>query len=338
MFFMITGYLFWSRMIVERGRPDWIGLYISRIFRIGPLYLVAVGTMLAAVFVLTGFRLNEPAIRFGENLVRWGLLGFVRGSEFNGFASPGQLLADVTWTLRYEWWFYLSLVVTALATRNPRLHLAMVLAALVAALAYLIFKVDPEGSALTAVCVTLFLQGMLCASLRAKGLTLRMPEWASSVLVTALGIFVFSAFDTTYRAVPVLLLGIIFYLIICGSSVFGLLLTRPARRLGDISYGIYLLQGLVLYFIFSIGPVRAFALVSPARHWSVICVCALLLTACAALTHRWIELPGIRLGKRAAAVLSRQAVRKLEPTSASAIDHRGLDLLSQQSNPPEALQ
>ena len=125
MFFMITGYLFWSRMIVERGRPDWIGLYISRIFRIGPLYLVAVGMMLAAVFVLTGFRLNEPAVRLGENLLRWGLLGLVRGGEFNGFASPGRLLADVTWTLRYEWWFYLSLVVTALATRNPKLHLAM---------------------------------------------------------------------------------------------------------------------------------------------------------------------------------------------------------------------
>ena len=98
-------------------------------------------------------------------------------------------------------------------------------------------------------------------------------------------------------------LGVIFYLIICGSSVFGLLLTRPARRLGDISYGIYLLQGLVLYFVFSIGPVRAFALVSPAQHWSVICICALLLTACAALAHRWIELPGIRLGKSVAAIL-----------------------------------
>ena len=204
-------------------------------------------------------------------------------------------------------------------------------------MAYLIFKVDPKGTALVAVCVTLFLQGMLCASLRAKGLTLRMPEWASSVLVTALGAFVFSAFDTAYRAAPVLLLGIIFYLIICGSSVFGLLLTRPARRLGDISYGIYLLQGLVLYFIFSIEPVRAFALVSPARHWSVICICALLLTACAALAHRWIELPGIRLGKSAAAVLGRQAIRKAGPANAASVDHRGLDLLTQQSNPPEAL-
>ena len=39
MFFMITGYLFWSRVVTERGRLDWLQLYIGRVFRIGPLYL-----------------------------------------------------------------------------------------------------------------------------------------------------------------------------------------------------------------------------------------------------------------------------------------------------------
>jgi peptidoglycan/LPS O-acetylase OafA/YrhL len=98
-------------------------------------------------------------------------------------------------------------------------------------------------------------------------------------------------------------LGIVFYLIISGSSVFGLLLTRPARRLGDISYGIYLLQGIVLYFVFTLEPIRVIALASPALHWIVIGLCALLLMTLAAVTHHLIELPGIRLGKSVTAAI-----------------------------------
>src|ERR1700693_1014771 len=55
MFFMVTGYLFWSRLIRERGRPAWLSLYIGRVFRIGPLYLAAVSILLLIVFVPTGF-------------------------------------------------------------------------------------------------------------------------------------------------------------------------------------------------------------------------------------------------------------------------------------------
>ena len=45
MFFMITGYLFWSRLIGDKfkdqGAQGWGRLYVGRIFRIGPLYLTA---------------------------------------------------------------------------------------------------------------------------------------------------------------------------------------------------------------------------------------------------------------------------------------------------------
>src|ERR1700761_4154599 len=41
LFFMITGFLFWGRLLRAHGRPDWRILYIGRVFRIGPLYLLA---------------------------------------------------------------------------------------------------------------------------------------------------------------------------------------------------------------------------------------------------------------------------------------------------------
>ena len=312
LFFMITGYLFWSRMIAEQGQTDWLSLYIGRVFRIGPLYLLATCTMLAAVFVMTGFRINEPIGHLFENVLRWLPLGLFRSTEINGFENPSRLLADVTWTLRYEWWFYFSLVVTAFAARRPKFHLAAVVLILVLSLTYLVLKIGPEKYRLTADCICMFFEGMCCASLQASGLTLRLHDWASSALAVVIGIVIFMSFETAYSAVPVVFLGIFFYLVISGASIFGLLRTRAARRLGDVSYGIYLLQGLVLYFVFSFEPIKTFALVSPARHWAVICICALLLVAFAALAHHWIELPGIRLGKAAITLTGRYLQSKGE--------------------------
>ena len=45
-FFMITGFLFWGKLLRTKGRPRWNALYIGRLFRIGPLYLVVVVIML----------------------------------------------------------------------------------------------------------------------------------------------------------------------------------------------------------------------------------------------------------------------------------------------------
>lgn len=314
-FFMITGYLFWSRMIVERGQPDWISFYIGRIFRIGPLYLLAVGTMLAVVFASTGFEIREPILRLSESVARWSLLGLLSGPEFvNGYENPGRILADVTWTLRYEWWFYISLPLAAFAARSSRMHLVAVLVGLFACLGVLSLEIGSERLIRSEACVALFFLGMCCASLEAKGFTLRLPDWAMSVVAVVILMFVFATFETAYRAAPVALLGVVFYLIISGTSVFGLLRAQASRRLGDISYGIYLLQGIVLFFVFSIGSVKSFALISPVRHWSVVCLCALLLMGLAALTHHFVELPGIGVGKQIAVWVRRYFYPNASPT------------------------
>jgi peptidoglycan/LPS O-acetylase OafA/YrhL len=79
--------------------------------------------------------------------------------------------------------------------------------------------------------------------------------------------------------------------------LFGLLLTRPARRLGDISYGIYLLQGPVLLLAFSFPALRVASAASPAVHWSLAAIAAAALTAFATLTHSLVERPGIQAGR-----------------------------------------
>lgn len=71
-----------------------------------------------------------------------------------------------------------------------------------------------------------------------------------------------------------------------------------SRRLGEISYSVYLVHGLVLTIVFSIGGVRDFALESHARYWLSMEFCALLVVCVASFSYLCIERPGMNSGAK----------------------------------------
>lgn len=313
LFFMITGYLFWTKILKQRSQLNWPRLYIERVFRIGPLYLVAVVSMLIIVGIRTGFRLQEPAGQVGREITRWLMLGLFSapGPNVNGYPDTNYIVAGVTWTLSFEWFFYLSLPLTALAARRPKADLLFTTDALFIVMIYAARHVTPSLTAPPVICIALFLIGMSCASLERGNLLAKLPNWISSLLLAALLVMVFIAFPSANMAAPVALLGIAFYLIISGCDLFGLLTSRAACRLGNVSYGIYLLQGLVLTVVFSFHQTRTFALTSPLRHWAMILLCGMLLAATSTCTHVLVERTGIDLGRRLAGRLT--TVRQKSP-------------------------
>jgi peptidoglycan/LPS O-acetylase OafA/YrhL len=144
----------------------------------------------------------------------------------------------------------------------------------------------------------LFLLGMTCGSLTRNGVIAKLANPLASAIVGVLVCAVFIAFDSSYTAGVAALLGGAFYLIASGCSFFGFLTNQPARRLGNVSYGIYLLQGLILTLVFSIDRARNLVLASPLGYWSMVLLCAVLLVAVATFAHVGIERTGIELGKR----------------------------------------
>jgi peptidoglycan/LPS O-acetylase OafA/YrhL len=297
LFFMITGFLFWTKLLSAAGGGSWRALYVGRLFRIAPMYLVAVLAMLAIVFAKTGFELHEPLRDVVGASAQWLALGIVNlQPDVNGYPAT-HVLAGVTWTISYEWAFYASLLASVAVARS-RAHLPLVAAALVLCLAG---KTLLNSSVLGF--AALFLSGMTVASLlhakKAPALSDRLGSaFALGCLAAIVVASSFNAALSGYGTVATLLLAVFFYCICSGATVFGLLTTRAAQRLGSISYSVYLLQGIVLTLVFTVGPLRDFAMRAAANYWLVGVLCACVLIAAAGITFVFVERPCIALGKR----------------------------------------
>jgi peptidoglycan/LPS O-acetylase OafA/YrhL len=312
MFFMITGYLFWARMLRVKGRPGFLRLYIGRAFRIVPLYLLLAFVVLLSVGVLTGWRLNETPLELTSDVAKWLAGGIFLGGSVNGY-YPIHVSAGVTWSLAYEWKFYASLLVTSLFARQFILGALLPVILLLATVPFLILN---PGN-LDLACALTFFVGMTTASAKHSICVepTKTSQWAMSIAVVGCITFALLSFDTVFDARPIIILGFAFWLIVSGTTMFGLLLTRPAKRLGDISYGIYLLQGPILFLAFSSSFVRPFITASPWGHWTAVTISAISLVILATITHALIERPGIVAGQFVSArlVWPRQK-RSVSPT------------------------
>uniref|UniRef100_E6QUN3 Putative Acyltransferase 3 n=1 Tax=mine drainage metagenome TaxID=410659 RepID=E6QUN3_9ZZZZ len=299
-FFMITGFLFWSKTITSLGRPNWRVLYINRCFRIAPLYYFATLLMLLIVLNASNFHLREPFFALVKEIAPLGLAGFYAAkAPINAYHSPSLILAGVTWTLRFEWLFYLLILpISALFARREGWHIRYT------ASGFLLFTVlSAYHPGMRLIALMTFFGGMLCASIQSRFRFVMPARWNTtlSVIICAL-LWYLMQFETAYQTAAIGILWLIFLIITSGCSIFGLLTARPALRLGELSFSIYMLQGILLYTAFHFSAISSYALNSALQYWLVIMVTGTMLLAVSLATHLLIEKPGILLGKN----LSRQ--------------------------------
>jgi peptidoglycan/LPS O-acetylase OafA/YrhL len=305
LFFMITGYLFWGKMLRDRGRPDWQALYLGRLFRIGPVYLCAISLMLIDVGFRTDWQLHVTGRHLIHEIAVWLPLGAQAAApNVNGLPHTFLLTAGVTWSLRYEWGFYASLAVLAVIARLASRHALVVIGA--ALLLSLVWAALVPGDASPfpswPATVALFLSGMFVASLP------RLPSdgWRSSLLTAVVIVAIATSFVTSgaFSAFSIVCLGVAFYAIVSGCSVFGLLTTSAARRIGDVSYPLYLLHGLVLSTFAALVPP-----VSAPVFWIALTGAAFVAVMLATTAHVLVERPGVEFGRRISRAVTRAAPR-----------------------------
>ena len=299
-FFMITGYLFWGKISRAEGRPDWRSLYLSRLFRLAPLYwLVVVYVVAVALLSTAGAPINWGGL--GNQVLSWVLF---QQQDIHGFHNTWMSIAGVNWTLIYEWTFYFLLPVLAalylVARRSPWVTVLLLAVGLIVTIqGFNLFTLTSSGSFLY------FILGGLTYSWgqnpRLKGLIKAASHpAAAAVPVVALTILLVF-YPEAYGLPQALLMFLVFAPIAWGCSLGGLLKIRPIRLLGEISYSVYLLQGVVLYVAFTILWPTFFARPrSVGVVFTALFVSGVVLILLSTLTFRLVEAPFIRWGKRVA--------------------------------------
>jgi peptidoglycan/LPS O-acetylase OafA/YrhL len=301
-FFMITGFLFFSKLIDARKRPlDWLKLFVSRLLRLVPLYLVVMLLLFATVAVLSGGELQQPARSVAKQALRW--LGFTMygNPPINQVEVTKIIVAGVTWSLPYEWFFYGTLPLLALIV-GVRPRWPYLVLGLVSMLALLNWHALP-------VHLWAFAGGIAAAwAVRSPALCRWAASWPASLVILGAAATAVAGFPVATDYAVLVLLSLAFLLVACGNTLFGLLLHPASRLLGEMAYSIYLLHGLLLFglFHFVLGADRPGAALNADAHWAWVLALAPCLVLVSHASFRWIEAPAMRATGGLTAALRRR--------------------------------
>lgn len=287
MFFMITGFLFFSKLLDRNKEIDWPTLYVSRVLRLVPLYAFAIGLMFVMVGWASGFTLKVPLTSLLFGMFKWLLFTLGGAPDLNGVTQTFIMVAGVTWSLPFEWFYYamLPLFALLLGRKVPMKFLLL----LVPACIWFYFR---NYAVLLS---SVFLGGIAGAFVvRIEPVRRLAQGWPASLVVLACLAYAVYTYGSPYHPVPIVLLSVVFTIFACGNTLFGLLDNAPVRLLGSMSYGVYLLHGLMLYTVFEVVLGRQWAAtISPLQHWMVVFACTVLLVALSYACFRFIEMPAM---------------------------------------------
>ncbi|MCP3726206.1 acyltransferase [Paraburkholderia sp. CNPSo 3272] len=289
LFFMITGFLFSTKIINDKEKGvDWIKLYVSRVLRLTPLYLFAMLLLFTAVAFVSGFSLAQSPMTLAVNALRWLAFSSFGEPDINGVEGTRLILSGVPWTLAYEWGFYLCLPLLAVVIGGIPSFSVMAIG-LVGVLDLVHFHAELR-------LLAPFLGGIIAALLCRHAWFRRLSQKRIVSLVAIAAITgAVILFPTTYARIPLALLSLSFAVIAGGASLFGALTSQLSRMLGELAYSIYLLHGFILFTLFNlvVGK-RSARMFSPLDHWFTILLTTPVLILVSYATFRLIEKPAVR--------------------------------------------
>lgn len=279
LFFMTTAYLFWGK-IRDKDNIDWIDLYKKRLLRIVPLTFFCSFLAISLLFIFTE-KIPFTATTI-SNLLTWFDGGLWDNKlPVTAFHTPFIVLAGVTWTLKWEWMFYFSLPLLFILNKRS-MELSIVLFAFS-------FYFLPSFTN-TAYLWSYFFAGMLCKELKER--VILSKTTANCILLSTILLAYLSA-PTLYSPPETAFLAIIFFCIISGAELFGALTTRAAKRLGAISYSLYLTQGLVLFPVYNYLASAKMIAIGPLLL-SILIIAFFAICLLSTFTYHFIELPFIK--------------------------------------------
>ena len=291
MFFMISGYLF-TKNHMDRSAFSILEFFESRIFRIYPLYILVVFIVFLIVLHETNYSLTCSNFEFIKSTLRWILF---LGCPINNNNDTRTIIAYVDWTLKYEWIFYLSFPFMIYLIKYFKVYFKISMLLL-----GLYFFINPINFYyFNSKYFFLFIIGCLIADKKFTSFKNRINFNSSYASSLNLIILLSNLFYTeTLSPIHLLVISVSFFLFTQGNDLFGVLNSKPSKILGEISYSIYLLHGLLLSLSFNNLMLinikkycfQEFLLIMPFFVIPIILLCV--------FTFTCVENPMNKLGKR----------------------------------------
>ncbi len=289
-FFIITGFLFISK-ITKKSTTNWVSLYKSRFFRIVPLYGFTLVVISLVVFASSKFNLHVSIPMLIKDYIKWGLF---HGGSLNGFTDTRKIIAGVDWTLKYEWLFYICLPLISLCISKLK---KVGIYLLVAATLILFLQPFYIFSFKTSYFIFFCIGGFASYLIKNYKPNFKITGKIAST-INLLFIIIAMLYPNTLDIFHVFTIAIVFLLTLLGNDLFGIFTLRSSIILGEISYSIYLLHGVILYLLFTVAfPLEAsssllsdFLLLMPLTSVAVVLI--------SAATFLLIERPCMSIGKK----------------------------------------
>ena len=100
MFFFLTGFLFWSKLI-NSEKVSFARFMYSRLWRLSPAYLGGALFLFVLVAVFSRFELHGSFGSLLRGMAEWSMFSVAGTPVLNGFAETNRLWV-VTWSLRFS--------------------------------------------------------------------------------------------------------------------------------------------------------------------------------------------------------------------------------------------
>lgn len=247
LFFMITGAVFYPK--IRRGfyNLNWPAFILTRLCRIVPLTVLSISAVTIIIMLRTG---HQPDGIYISEAFTW-LTGQSEPDLLN-YPNSGWINAYVLWSIWFEWLFYfLILPICALISSHRGRNGSWIIPALLFLLTvpahHLLGQFRLWGY------LPYFAIGMFASECQSHpGLATSFRTRPISVAATAGLLIGMTLFFTPY-GFAMLLGGFFLVCVACGNNLYGLLQLRGALVLGECSFGIYLLHGVLLNVMFVSG-------------------------------------------------------------------------------------
>jgi peptidoglycan/LPS O-acetylase OafA/YrhL len=296
-FFMITGFLFISKILHSKEKIDWLKIYESRMFRIFPLYLFALASISAIVFHNSSYQLRSDFLEIISQHVKWMMF---QGGSINNYTETKLIIAGVDWTLKYEWLFYISLPFVSIALWKGNKYTSFFLAAIILFfnLYPTTFVVYPNAYFSTKYFILFAIGGFVSHLAKNHKIDESIIKSKFVSIVVLILIFGCVFYPNTLDIIHIIIMSLFFFLVVLGNDLFGLFQLKSTKLLGEISYSIYLLHGLVLYILFTQLSVVDISKITPQKYLMFMPVVSILVVLVSSVTFIFIEKKFIDFGRR----------------------------------------